>query len=292
MNTEPRLLTLGETATRLGISDDLVLVMARSGELPAVKIGASQLWRVDRLRLEDHFEDLKHKAATWTEPPETGEPLEPERAGKRRYRKRGTYVPADPRPLPEGARWVTVWDAAELMSVSRTTVINDITEGTLRASKSGRVWQVSIEDVMTTATDRMGGARGSRLIDGVIAIVERTLGERWPQVSFSVFEDRERSSVLIGWIDGPTQGEVGHVARRFEVWPRGQPEDHVFPLISVYPGRTLSSAFKRDVVAKIEELTGGPFDPDERYSFTFAGHRFSASGWQLIWQVSCFMSAA
>ena len=50
-----RFLTLADTAEILNISAGQAYALVRSGELPAIKIGGSGHWRVERTRLEDYI---------------------------------------------------------------------------------------------------------------------------------------------------------------------------------------------------------------------------------------------
>ena len=51
-----RFLTLADVATVLAISVHQAYALVRSGELPAIKIGASGQWRVERAVLESYIE--------------------------------------------------------------------------------------------------------------------------------------------------------------------------------------------------------------------------------------------
>jgi excisionase family DNA binding protein len=51
-----RFLTLTDTAELLSISARQAYALVRSGELPAIKIGASGQWRIERTVLEDYIE--------------------------------------------------------------------------------------------------------------------------------------------------------------------------------------------------------------------------------------------
>jgi excisionase family DNA binding protein len=50
-----RFLTLADTAEVLSISVGQAYALVRSGELPAIKVGASGQWRIERDRLEDYI---------------------------------------------------------------------------------------------------------------------------------------------------------------------------------------------------------------------------------------------
>ena len=51
-----RFLTLGDTAQILNVSVAAALDLVRTGELPAIRVGASGAWRVERLVLESYIE--------------------------------------------------------------------------------------------------------------------------------------------------------------------------------------------------------------------------------------------
>ena len=50
-----RFLTLGDTAELLSISANQAYALVRSGELPAIKVGASGQWRIERSVLESYI---------------------------------------------------------------------------------------------------------------------------------------------------------------------------------------------------------------------------------------------
>ncbi len=52
-----RFLTLADTAEILNISASQAYALVRSGELPAIKIGGSGHWRIERDRLEHYIAD-------------------------------------------------------------------------------------------------------------------------------------------------------------------------------------------------------------------------------------------
>ncbi|CAN5217709.1 hypothetical protein BH11ACT4_BH11ACT4_02580 [soil metagenome] len=63
MNATPgdglgRFLTLADTAEVLSISAKQAYALVRSGELPAIKVGASGQWRVERSVLESYIEAM------------------------------------------------------------------------------------------------------------------------------------------------------------------------------------------------------------------------------------------
>ncbi|TFD88799.1 DNA-binding protein [Cryobacterium lactosi] len=51
-----RFLTLADTAQILNLSIPAALDLVRSGELPAIRIGATGAWRVERVVLESYIE--------------------------------------------------------------------------------------------------------------------------------------------------------------------------------------------------------------------------------------------
>ncbi len=51
-----RFLTLADTAALLNISANQAYALVRSGELPAIKVGAHGQWRVERAVLESYIE--------------------------------------------------------------------------------------------------------------------------------------------------------------------------------------------------------------------------------------------
>lgn len=53
-----RFLTLADTAEVLSISAKQAYALVRSGELPAIKIGAGGQWRVERAVLESYIEAM------------------------------------------------------------------------------------------------------------------------------------------------------------------------------------------------------------------------------------------
>ncbi len=50
-----RFLTLADTAEVLNISASQAYALVRSGELPAIKVGGSGHWRIERSRLEEYI---------------------------------------------------------------------------------------------------------------------------------------------------------------------------------------------------------------------------------------------
>jgi excisionase family DNA binding protein len=61
-----RFLTLADTAEVLAISVGQAYALVRSGELPAIKVGGSGHWRIERERLEDYiagkYEETRRRA--------------------------------------------------------------------------------------------------------------------------------------------------------------------------------------------------------------------------------------
>ena len=55
-----RFLTIADTAEVLNISVNQVYLLVRSGELPAIKVGGSGRWRVERSMLESYI-DAKYE---------------------------------------------------------------------------------------------------------------------------------------------------------------------------------------------------------------------------------------
>jgi excisionase family DNA binding protein len=53
-----RFLTLADTAEVLSISTKQAMGLIRSGELPAIKVGASGQWRIERSVLESYIEAM------------------------------------------------------------------------------------------------------------------------------------------------------------------------------------------------------------------------------------------
>ena len=124
------------------------LAMARRRDLPSVELVQIQEWRVDRFPLEKRLAYFKDIAARWT--PARSRMWVPE---PRRYPKL-KRTGSDPRPLPEGAASMTVWEAAELLEVTPPTIRARMQDGTFRASKPDRTWLVSAEDVHDAAREK------------------------------------------------------------------------------------------------------------------------------------------
>ena len=53
-----RFLTLADTAELLNITARQAYALVRSGELPAIKVGASGQWRIERSVLESYIEAM------------------------------------------------------------------------------------------------------------------------------------------------------------------------------------------------------------------------------------------
>ena len=53
-----RFLTLADTAELLNITTTQAYALVRSGELPAIKVGASGQWRIERSILESYIEAM------------------------------------------------------------------------------------------------------------------------------------------------------------------------------------------------------------------------------------------
>jgi hypothetical protein len=51
-----RFLTLGDTAEILNLTAAETLELVRTGELPAIRIGVTNVWRVERVVLESYIE--------------------------------------------------------------------------------------------------------------------------------------------------------------------------------------------------------------------------------------------
>ena len=63
-----RFLTVSETAEVLHVSVSQAYALVRSGELPAIRIGAARLWRVERSELEAFIEgryEAARREANW-----------------------------------------------------------------------------------------------------------------------------------------------------------------------------------------------------------------------------------
>lgn len=65
-----RFLTLADTADVLNVSARQVYSLVRSGELPAIKVGASGHWRIERDVLESYIEAMyeeSRRLALWNQ---------------------------------------------------------------------------------------------------------------------------------------------------------------------------------------------------------------------------------
>ena len=65
-----RFLTLADTAEILNVSARQVYALVRSGELPAIKVGASGHWRIERRVLESYIEAMyeeSRRLALWNQ---------------------------------------------------------------------------------------------------------------------------------------------------------------------------------------------------------------------------------
>lgn len=65
-----RFLTLADTAEILNITASQAYALVRSGELPAIKVGAGGHWRVERAVLESYIEamyELSRRASLWNQ---------------------------------------------------------------------------------------------------------------------------------------------------------------------------------------------------------------------------------
>jgi excisionase family DNA binding protein len=190
---EQRLLTFQQVSARLGIPEQKLLSMIRAGVLPAVRIGTRTPWRVDTQRLNERAEELKALAIDWVEPVSR-----PKATVHRLPEKRDAQ---NVRPLPPDAHTVTVAQAAEALRCSWPSIINRIREGTFRATKVNRRWQVSKADVEAAVMQKKvahlrakrakrsarskavasGTTRSSRSCEFVVNgdAVALTLGELW-----------------------------------------------------------------------------------------------------------------
>lgn len=63
-----RFLTVAETAEVLHVSVTQAYALLRSGELPAIRVGAARLWRVERSELEAYIQsryEEERRMANW-----------------------------------------------------------------------------------------------------------------------------------------------------------------------------------------------------------------------------------
>ena len=61
-----RFLTLADTAEVLNVSARQVYTLVRSGELPAIKVGAGGHWRIERAVLESYIEAMYEESRRLT----------------------------------------------------------------------------------------------------------------------------------------------------------------------------------------------------------------------------------
>lgn len=65
-----RFLTVAETAEVLRVSASQAYALVRSGELPAIRIGAARHWRVERTELEAYIQaryEEERRVANWNQ---------------------------------------------------------------------------------------------------------------------------------------------------------------------------------------------------------------------------------
>ena len=65
-----RFLTVAETAEVLRVSATQAYALVRSGELPAIRIGAARHWRVERTELEAYIQaryEEERRVANWNQ---------------------------------------------------------------------------------------------------------------------------------------------------------------------------------------------------------------------------------
>jgi len=65
-----RFLTLADTAELLNISTRQAYALVRSGELPAIRVGAGGRWRIERTVLESYIEAMyeqSRRASLWNQ---------------------------------------------------------------------------------------------------------------------------------------------------------------------------------------------------------------------------------
>lgn len=93
-----RFLTLADTAEVLNISASQAYSLVRSGELPAIKIGGSGHWRIERTVLESYIEakyEESRRHGLWNQAEYT---QLPEYSFDRSTRPAGADLSADERP--------------------------------------------------------------------------------------------------------------------------------------------------------------------------------------------------
>ena len=62
-----RFLTLADVAKLLNVAPAQVYTLVRSGELPAIKIGARGQWRVEINVIEQYIENLYHETKSFVD---------------------------------------------------------------------------------------------------------------------------------------------------------------------------------------------------------------------------------
>lgn len=70
-----RFLTIADVAEQLAVSVDEVLQLVRSGELPAIRVGAKGQWRIERSALEGYIDDRyeeERRISLWNQAEFTG----------------------------------------------------------------------------------------------------------------------------------------------------------------------------------------------------------------------------
>lgn len=127
---EVRLLTLKETAAYLNLSEAEVYSLARSGQLPAVKIGGRGTWRVDRRRLDGFIDGLHESTERWIKD----------------NRPEPAAMPSDGVTSGE---LLTTAEAAEAIGVTRQNISYLIRTEQLRAFKRKGKWMIFAADVET-----------------------------------------------------------------------------------------------------------------------------------------------
>ncbi len=128
LEVEGRLMTLKETAAYLNLSQAEVYSLARSGELPAVKIGARGSWRVDRRRLETFLDGLHEATDRWV----SANRLDPSVSSS-------NEATSD--------ELLTAAEAAEVIGVTRQNISYLVRTDQLRAFKRKGRWMIFAADV-------------------------------------------------------------------------------------------------------------------------------------------------
>jgi hypothetical protein len=158
-----------------------------------------------------------------------------------------------------------------------------------------------------------------------VTLLRNALERAFPELLIEVTVDHDE--VKLTWRDGPTQREVNRIACLYAAWDFGdicsEPVEHyltregrslrahgpdVFEIDPksipegsrrvrfaphyVWVNRTLSPAFRAEIVTMIEEDTGEPFDPDAtiQQEVPFRGMLLRGLGAQIVWQASCYIS--